>query len=705
VPSRREFIGTLGATLGVLAGRRAAASAPGGPRRGESSTLNVSTDMRAFGFPNMTPNTPGLDATPILNEAIRLAGPDRFTTIVADPGTYEFWLNKELGTYVTMSDVHGLTIDLQDSSLIFRGTPGNATTQASALIATNCSQITLRNFSLDYDPLPFSQYVIQRPPGEGTLTVETQPGFSDLGVFASAIQAQNPPGNMQLVWAFVFRGGTRLYSTSRFTVTSVDPSTGIVALNDPNWPPHVHPLALVQAGDVLVIAVRTNLAALSFFTITDLKLQKVSIYSSGGPGVYSLSAKSSVFSGLIVVPSPGTSRLVSTNADGLTFEVAGANNHVVDSTFVSVQDDSLSVNSLMIGLIGKIEGGRRQVVVTPGDAPFSMVSQLSMALFVAPDTCETYGPFHVSPDRVTPDSVTLQLSAPLPNEVEENFLVCNGDPEHRGQGLHVARNRVLDSCFARGMSFWGLSGATIEGNYFHGTHWAAIDLLQKTADDDWAVAPNDKMLVRGNVLENCNQGTGFQYPEYFPDQQGAIAVFSLNASYRPARTPVNKDITVRDNYVVNTPGRGMFFQSIVTGSASNDLVQLASAASDANGNGSFTVTNIASDSANQIQVAPAGGTVGDPVVPGHDASATVVIPAGQPAKPPVGPLTFLMVDSGGARFTPTVMGTWPDFQFAVPAGAAPGAAALQISTPERPVARGGMFVASPAAHNAKPTTQ
>ena len=42
--------------------------------------------------------------------------------------------------------------------LIFLGVPGNATALASAFLGFTTSGLTLRNFSVDYDPLPFSQF-------------------------------------------------------------------------------------------------------------------------------------------------------------------------------------------------------------------------------------------------------------------------------------------------------------------------------------------------------------------------------------------------------------------------------------------------------------------------------------------------------------------------------------------------------------------
>ncbi len=109
-----------------------------------------------LGLPNMTPNDPGVNAAAILNDAICLAEPHGITNIIADPGTYYLCLTTppppDLPYYVVLNDVNGLTIDLQGSSVIVKGIPGNAMAQASALLATNCTALTLRNFSIDDGP-------------------------------------------------------------------------------------------------------------------------------------------------------------------------------------------------------------------------------------------------------------------------------------------------------------------------------------------------------------------------------------------------------------------------------------------------------------------------------------------------------------------------------------------------------------------------
>jgi len=710
MPSRRAFLAGLGASFGVLAGGGAAAVVR--PRRG-GATLNMSRDMRAFGIANMRPDDPDVNATAILNDAIRLAEPNGITTLTADPGTYYLPLQAPIqcpsGTlpscssgkllpcyppYVTLENLsQPLTIDLQGSSVIALGVPGTASAQAPALQASNCTGLTLRNFTLDYDPLPFSQYTITVPPGPInpsaplTVTVTTQPGFQGLSAFQNA-----PCGRL---FGFIFRQGMRLYGAYLLSVSfasaQITPTGGTVTLDTPVQQFPAAGQSLLQTGDVLVIAWRgvSGPAALAFDTPVGLTMQNVSIYSSSVAGVYASAASCCVFNGVNVVPAPGTPRLVSTNACGISLGQAGANNQIVGCTLESTQDDSLSVNSLTLGAIGNITP--TSIALIPGTGQGALTG-VTTVLFVDPATCIVYGP----PVAVTlGQGGTLNLNGSLPPGVVRGFLVFDADPAHRGAGLVAAGNRVLNGCFSRGMSFWGLSGITVQGNYFNGTHTAGINVVQKAFPYDWMCLPCNGVTVQGNLLENCNQGVTGPYPD--ANETGAIFVNAVTndlSGSQPPVQPVHTGITIQNNYIDATPGTGLAPQSIASGAANGNFVQLASQPfavitppnPGSNGN-AFTLGAVMSDGAIQIAIAPPGGTAGSPVVPGTNASARL----STSSPPPTGPLTSLMVDSSGAVFSPTITGSWPNLQFVVPP-AVPGVAALQISASGGPIARGGMFV-------------
>src|SRR5262245_37565796 len=120
-----------------------------------SQPLNMSRDLVAKGIAaaNMLPDSPGLDARPLFEAAIAYAGQNGIKTVTANPGTYYFLTQRNSNTHalITASNV---TIDWQNSDLLFHFS------NVSAVQFSNCSGITMQNFTLDYQQLPFTQIIV-----------------------------------------------------------------------------------------------------------------------------------------------------------------------------------------------------------------------------------------------------------------------------------------------------------------------------------------------------------------------------------------------------------------------------------------------------------------------------------------------------------------------------------------------------------------
>ena len=137
----RTMIMSLAAVLGV----RSAAIA--------QTTLNVSEDLVRLGIAstNIVPNQPDLDAGPLFFRAVLYAGNHQINRVIADPGAYYFLSQQYAGTHLAWDKLSNLTLDLQGSDLHF------TFPLASGISLTNATNIVLQNFTVDYDPLPFTQ--------------------------------------------------------------------------------------------------------------------------------------------------------------------------------------------------------------------------------------------------------------------------------------------------------------------------------------------------------------------------------------------------------------------------------------------------------------------------------------------------------------------------------------------------------------------
>src|SRR5580698_3024452 len=84
--------------------------------------LNLSHDLTAksIATSNLTPDTPGLDAGPLLAQAVAYAQKNGIATLIADRGNYYFLSLANNQTHVQITNAANLVIDFQYSDLYFQ---------------------------------------------------------------------------------------------------------------------------------------------------------------------------------------------------------------------------------------------------------------------------------------------------------------------------------------------------------------------------------------------------------------------------------------------------------------------------------------------------------------------------------------------------------------------------------------------------------
>ena len=121
--------------------------------------LNLSHDLVAKGIAasNMTPNTPGLDSSPLFQNGVAYASAYHIPLVVADPGHYYFLSLSSPYQHIYLDTPENVTVDLQHSALYF--SVGNI----PALFISNANHLTLKNFTIDYINLPFTCLLYTSP--------------------------------------------------------------------------------------------------------------------------------------------------------------------------------------------------------------------------------------------------------------------------------------------------------------------------------------------------------------------------------------------------------------------------------------------------------------------------------------------------------------------------------------------------------------
>ena len=214
----------------------------------------------------------------------------------------------------------------------------------------------------------------------------------------------------------------------------------------------------------------------------DITIRNVSVYYSGQVGVQVSSTPNTTLEQVQVLPRPGTDRLVSTNADGISAVQLGQNLTIHRCRVKRTCDDGMSPNSQSLALVTG-QPAARQVAVTR--SALSTFPDNLLVQFIDNKTgmpavtahIVTQNPPYSTATPTLNGAVTLTLDQDVP-PLAVNDPMVYADPAFRGSGLMIQNNLVEEGVFARGMSIWGLLGGTIQGNVIRNTAWSGMNLLE-----------------------------------------------------------------------------------------------------------------------------------------------------------------------------------------------------------------------------------
>lgn len=711
--TRREFIGGMAASLGglMLAG---CGDGTGVVTAGQTGipVLNLSTDLEQFGVTNMAPDLPARDSTPLFAAGLQIALNNGIRQITADRGTYWFkslagQSNNKSGHIFLDAITAELLIDLQGSSLIF------AIPNASAILIVQCSNVALRNFTIDFSPLPFSQVTVRgaipvqtTKDGDcfGTATVGLQDGFPALTSFPGA----NP------TFAFAYRaadGNARNWDTPRFVASVLSDaelqlwSFREVAGQRLSCLPVItgdyfkRCVATIQEGDTLEVSQRTGSAAIEVVSSSRITLSSIGIYSGYVQGIFCMYVSSSLVQDCFI--KPGAGRLGSVNADGITFFIAGSNIEISGNRIISPHDDSIALASSILGTVSSTSGAQFEMTLsTRGNQSLLPGSNI---VFLSATTAAVLFSTTVISAAASESGITVFVQDILPESVVSQSLVAWNDPSHLGGGSRIINNCIAASRFAKGIFLNGETDVLIQGNYIQETSYAGIYLTEWLQSDDWQCGPNSNITIRNNVLELANSQLG----GITPLQLGAIQVYSINAQGGEVSTEPNSGIIIRDNFIAETPRTGLWYKNVSSGLIQNNVFQRTSQQPAVDQPGpwntpafqaefaqpqivkasSVTAPTVTNDQIPLLYVTAPGGGPGEAISPGGTALAT------QKSPPETQATTISLIDSGGTEFNglPIMTAAWPEISFLIPRGAATGAAVVTVTSGSQ-VARGGIFI-------------
>ncbi len=485
----------------------------------------------------------------------------QIASVIADPGSYYFLSLVSNLSHVVLANTSNVTIDFQGSELIL------ANEQRIGIALYNCTNIVLQNFTVDYQQLPFTQLqVVSVDAANRQIHYSVPAGWRDPSVFSTA---QMVSGTLNGFYVFIFRDGQPAPNLTRMQFqTPVAGGTFSIA-NDGTPATSAATLTQIRPGDTAVLSARDNLEAIFSSNCVACTLRNIRVYSSPGVGVFMSSPQSMVIDHVYAMPKPGTNRLVSTNADGLSFGQPGSNNTMRLSRSIRTQDDGFSPHSLIFGTVLS-QTGTATLQVQPefndgvqsgSPVVFQSVvdgTMLGSAVVVTQNPTPTQPPNNSG-------VVTVNFDRALPANLI-GAAIYTTDPAQRGASTVLDRDTVQAQVFARGISLWGLVNSTVKGSYIHHSSLSGIDGTHQLDSNDWMSPPLTGLTLANNVIDGTN------FTEGGTLTMGGIDILAQQSAQLPMPTSPHQNITLDKNFVADSGYASIWVGNVTDGSVSGNYL-------------------------------------------------------------------------------------------------------------------------------------
>jgi uncharacterized protein (TIGR03437 family) len=526
------------------------------------NTLNVSRDLVRLGIAstNLVPNQPALDAGPLLFRAVSYARVNPISRVIADPGAYYFLTLQFAAAHVAWDKLSNLTIDLQGSDLYF------SNPLAGGISITNGTNIVLQNFTIDYDPLPFTQVrVVSVNAAQQQIQFAVDGNWQNPSVLNAAFVASGG------VDVHIFRYGRPIPGVSRLHVSNPIGSTQFTITTDPGLTPSAI-AGLIRPGDVAFLCMRARGTSVAVVNCSGCTVRNVDIYAGAAVGFEGAFASSSVFERIYVRPRPGTDRLASTFTGLQMSGLKG--NQIRLNRMIRVMDNGMEYGAHVIGNVKTQTDSRTFVLEGP-------VTSLLASGLSAPNGSAVAFQRPSDGSIVNPAVIASQVAPPYtgqnPYQVAYTFdrdlpasivgtLMFGTDPDFRAAGSVVERNASEEETGCCNAFFVvGLGDGTFRGNYAQRPSMSGLETDNPLHLGTLVSPPATNFSISNNVIDNANWvRTG--YPLI---QLGSIEVYAENAPALVTASP-HQNISVTGNFVADSGSAAVWLGNTNGGTVSGN---------------------------------------------------------------------------------------------------------------------------------------
>jgi len=360
---------------------------------------------------------------------------------------------------------------------------------------TDCEHLAIKNFTIDYDPVPFTQGTITAVyPDENAIEIQLDSGYIDYNdpAFKDASDAK---------WGMqIFTDKVTGKPIQSLLAIGADPiaQTGPrrwklqCAFKYGGWGKATN----LAVGDRFVHLARGGGGAnISAVNCAHFSVDNITMYAGAGLAMFPFSCDNVSVKNYHILIKPGTDRLLSTDADGIH---SRGNRHldVESCSFAGMADDAINMHSSAIVPLKRVSPVEflfrfHTFNILPGDileAERPETQQILGQWRVATSIRMMDG-FHVIFETPLPDDIALCTTGRAYDSGDQfyNISAANNDFEIRNNtfGVHRAREILVEA-----------NGGTIEHNVFEdsGRCGAICFGFDPTADAEGPMGRNVKIL-------------------------------------------------------------------------------------------------------------------------------------------------------------------------------------------------------------------
>jgi hypothetical protein len=474
-----------------------------------------------------------------LRVAMAKAASEPGAVVVLEEGTY-LVDGTDGGYHLTVSGAEGLRIEGHGARLVMRN-PSSA-----GMLLHNCSDVTVRDITIDYDPVPFSQ---------GSISAVD----ASAGTFEMAVDEGYPHPR-----SWFFLRAPLCFGTVRHRETAMlreDVGDHLMidrweAVEDGVYRAYVEAghyrsqLASVQVGDAFVYVARAGGGAVDVQGSSNVTVENVTVHASTTSAMTLLQADAVTIRGLRVAIAPDTDRLNSTNADGVHCQQARVGPRIEDSHFEGMSDDAINIYTVP-NLVREVLSDARIAVTGAGQMRAGDELEIWDPVSGALRGHGTIASLEVADGRtlVTLSEAIAGMRAGADYRTADHVYNRNAC----GEGFAIVNNTFQNH--RRYAVFIKSGHGLIEGNSVRNLSGNGIVIAN---EPDWPEGPMSReVTIRGNVIEHVGFGGSYGLQ---PDG-AAIHVKGNKLGFGLAAWRGQRDIVIEDNTIRDWPRNAIYLGS------------------------------------------------------------------------------------------------------------------------------------------------